>query len=42
MTRRASLKKNFVTVLQVARPRQCRDEFSERLVADLFDGRQLA
>ena len=39
MTRRAGLQENFLAVLQVARPRQCRDEFPERLFANLFDGR---
>ena len=39
MTRRAGLPENFLAVLQVARPRQGRDEFAERLLANLFDGR---
>src|ERR671923_433313 len=36
------LQKNFVPVLQVALPRKRRDEFAERLFADLFTGRQPA
>src|SRR2546422_893847 len=40
MTRRASLQKQFVPALEVARTGQRGDKFAEGLLADLFGGRK--